>query len=48
MLLGEMHELPYDGDPVGVIGADLLNQLSVSYDFARDLVWLTVVGKDAS
>ena len=48
VLLGEMHELPYDGQPVGVIGADLLNQISVSYDFARDLVWLKRVEKDAS
>ena len=48
VLLGAMHELPYDGDPVGVIGADLMNQLSISYDFARDLVWLTMVEKDAS
>jgi hypothetical protein len=48
VLLGEMHELPYDGKPVGVIGADLLNRISVSYDFARDLVWLKRVEKDAS
>ena len=48
VLLGEMHELPYDGQPVGVIGADLLNQISVSYDFARDLVWLKRVEKDGS
>ena len=48
VLLGEMHELPYDGQPVGVIGADLLNRISVSYDFARDLVWLKRVEKDAS
>lgn len=48
VLLGEMHELPYDGQPVGVIGADLLNRISVSYDFARDLVWLKSVEKDAS
>ncbi|GEM_PF-6614048 len=48
VLLGEMHELPYDGKPVGVIGADLLNRISVSYDFARDLVWFKRVEKDAS
>ena len=48
VLLGEMHELPYDGKPMGVIGADLLNRISVSYDFARDLVWLKRVEKDAS
>lgn len=48
VLLGEMHELPYDGQPVGVIGADLLNRISVSYDFARDLVWLKSVEKDPS
>ena len=48
VLLGEMHELPYDGQPVGVIGADLLTRISVSYDFARDLVWLKSVEKDAS
>ena len=48
VLLGEMHKLPYDGQPVGVIGADLLNRISVSYDFARDLVWLKSVEKDAS
>jgi hypothetical protein len=40
VLLGEMKELPYQGQPVGVIGADLLLELSVTYDFARDLIWL--------
>ena len=43
LLLGVMKELPYEGRPVGVIGADVLTTLSVSYDFARDLVWLTPV-----
>ena len=43
VLLGEMRELPYQGSPVGVIGADVLTQLSVSYDFPRQLVWLTKV-----
>ncbi len=48
MLLADMHALPYDGAPVGVIGADLLRTLSVTYDFARDLVWLTELEDDAS
>jgi hypothetical protein len=46
VLLGEMKELPYEGEPVGVLGADLLLGLSVTYDFARDLVWLVSVDVD--
>lgn len=38
--MGIMKALPYEGDAVGVIGADLLLGLSVTYDFARDLIWL--------
>jgi hypothetical protein len=38
--LREMRKLPYGGEPVGVIGASLLRQLSVTYDFPRSLVWL--------
>ena len=48
ILLADMHALPYDGNPAGVIGADVLRQISISYDFARDLVWLTALGDDAS
>ena len=48
LVLGDMHALPYDGEPVGVFGADVLRQLSVTYDFARDLLWLTLVPKDES
>jgi hypothetical protein len=40
VLLGEMKALPYQGQPAGVIGADLLLEVSVTYDFARDLIWL--------
>jgi hypothetical protein len=46
--LGEMKELPYAADAVGVIGADLLLGLSVTYDFPRDLIWLVSVKEDAS
>jgi len=38
--MGVMKELPYEGEAVGVIGADLLLRLSVTYDFARDMIWL--------
>lgn len=43
VLLGVMKELPYEGEAAGVIGADLLLDLSVTYDFARDLIWLVPV-----
>ena len=43
LILVSMNELPYAGQPVGVIGADLLTQVSVTYDFSRDLVWLVEV-----
>ena len=46
LLLGSMNELPYEGQPVGVIGADLLTQVSVAYDFSRDLVWLVAVAAE--
>jgi hypothetical protein len=45
VMLGVMKELPYGGTAVGVIGADLLLGLSVTYDFPRDLIWL-VPGKE--
>jgi len=38
--LVEMERLPYPGRPLGVLGASLLRQLSVTYDFSRGLVWL--------
>jgi hypothetical protein len=47
VLLGAMKELPYGGDAVGVIGADLLLGLSVTYDFSRDLVWLVQVKEES-
>jgi hypothetical protein len=48
MLLGVMKELPYGGTAVGVIGADLLLGLSVTYDFPRDLIWLVPAREEAS
>jgi hypothetical protein len=48
VLLADMHALPYDGNPAGVIGSDVMRTLSVTYDFARDLVWLAEVGDDES
>jgi hypothetical protein len=48
MLLGVMKELPYGGTAVGVIGADLLLGLSVTYDFPRDLIWLVPAKEEAS
>lgn len=48
MLLAEMHALPYGGNPAGILGADVLRTISVTYDFARDLVWLTELEDDAS
>ncbi len=43
--LREMKKMPYGGEPIGVIGASLLRQLSVSYDFPRSLVWLRHVAE---
>ncbi|HXV62099.1 MAG TPA: hypothetical protein VEK15_15475 [Vicinamibacteria bacterium] len=43
VLLGVMNELPYDGQPVGVLGADLLLSSAITYDFARDRIWLVKV-----
>ncbi len=48
VVLGVMKELPYGGTAVGVIGADLLLSLSVTYDFSRDLIWLVPVKEEAS
>jgi hypothetical protein len=48
VVLGVMKELPYGGTAVGVIGADLLLGLSVTYDFSRDLIWLVPVKEEAS
>ena len=48
VLTGDMKELPYEGQPVGVIGADILLGLSVTYDFARELIWLVKVEKETS
>jgi hypothetical protein len=48
VLLGVMKELPYGGTAVGVIGADLLLGLSVTYDFPRDLIWLVPAKEEAS
>jgi hypothetical protein len=48
VVLGVMKELPYGGTAVGVIGADLLLGLSVTYDFPRDLIWLVPAKEDAS
>ncbi len=48
VLLGDIRQLPYDGQAVGVIGADVMSSISVTYDFARDLVWLTRLDEDAS
>ena len=47
VVLGVMKELPYGGTAVGVIGADLLLSLSVTYDFSRDLIWLVPVKEEA-
>ncbi len=47
-VLGVMKELPYGGSAVGVIGADLLLGLSVTYDFPRDLIWLVPAKEEAS
>jgi hypothetical protein len=46
--LAAMKDLPYGGSAVGVIGADLLLGLSVTYDFPRDLIWLVPVKEEAS
>jgi hypothetical protein len=49
--LGEMKVFPYqtfEGKAVGVLGADVLLDLAVTYDFARDLVWFVAAKEDAS
>jgi len=48
VVLGTMKDLPYGGSAVGVIGADVLLGLSVTYDFPRDLIWLVPAKKEAS
>ena len=48
VVLGAMKELPYGGSAVGVIGADVLLGLSVTYDFPRDLIWLVPAKEEAS
>ena len=48
VMLGVMKELPYGGTAVGVIGADLLLGLSVTYYFPRDLIWLVPGKEEAS
>lgn len=48
ILLADMHALPYDGNPAGVIGSDVLLTISITYDFARGLVWLTELGDEES
>lgn len=37
--LVDMENLRYLGRPMGVLGSSLLRQLSVTYDFARGIVW---------
>jgi hypothetical protein len=48
VVLGVMKELPYGGSAVGVIGADVLLELSVTFDFPRDLIWLVPAKEEAS
>ena len=48
VILGAMKELPYGGTAVGVIGADVLLGLAVTYDFPRDLIWLVPAKEEAS
>jgi hypothetical protein len=49
VMLAVMKELPYGGgSAVGVIGADMLLGLSVTYDFPRDLIWLVPAKEEAS
>jgi hypothetical protein len=46
--LGEMKQLPYQGEPVGVLGTPLLRHLSITYDFQRGLLWLRSVEENPS
>jgi hypothetical protein len=39
-ILEEKKKLPYEGDIAGVIGASLLTELAMTYDFPRSLLWL--------
>ena len=48
VVLGVMKELPYGASAVGVIGADVLLGLSVTYDFPRDLIWLVPATEEVS
>ncbi|MGH9391563.1 MAG: hypothetical protein ACRD1Z_18330, partial [Vicinamibacteria bacterium] len=48
VILGTMKDLPYGGTAVGVIGADLLLGLSITFDFPRDLIWLVPAKEGAS
>lgn len=44
--LGDMRELPYPGDPLGIIGTDLIRELSVTFDFPRSMIWLQPIDDD--
>jgi hypothetical protein len=51
VVLGEMKVFPYEtfeGRAVGVLGADVLLGLAVTYDFARDLVWFVTAKQEPS
>jgi predicted aspartyl protease len=39
-ILEEKKKLPYEGEIAGVIGASLLVELAMTYDFPRNLLWL--------
>lgn len=46
--LGEMKKLPYMEGTIGVLGAPVLRQLAITYDFPRGLLWLRRVGEEES
>ena len=48
LMLGNLGTFSYVGRPVGVLGADFLRSISISYDFPRELLWLRRVEKEAS
>ena len=48
LMLGNLGTFPYVEHPVGVLGADFLRSISISYDFPRELLWLMRVEKEAS
>jgi hypothetical protein len=47
-ILENAKKWPYEPRPVGVIGASLLREGAVTYDFPRGLVWLRSIEESSN